>query len=73
MQLNRQNVIVLSVAATAVFIVIAALLVRFLPQPRKDSDYLVIGAVSTFAALGVVFAAILYRGGSQDTFFKRRK
>ena len=45
MQLNRQNVIVLAIAAVSVFVVVAALLVRFLPQPRKDSDYLVIGAV----------------------------
>ena len=73
MQLNRQNVIVLAIAAVAVFVVVAALLVRFLPQPRKDSDFLVIGAVSTLAALGVVFGALLQRGGMQDTFFKRRK
>ena len=73
MQLNRQNVIVLAIAAVAVFVVVAGLLVRFLPQPRKDSDFLVIGAVSTLAALGVVFGALLQRGGMQDTFFKRRK
>jgi hypothetical protein len=73
MQLNRQNVIVLAISAVLVFVVIALLLVRFLPQPRKDSDYLVIGAVSTLAALGVVFGALLQRGGIQDTFFKRRK
>lgn len=73
MQLNRQNVIVLAIAAVTVFVVVAALLVRFLPQPRKDSDFLVIGAVATLAALGVVFGALLQRGGMQDTFFKRRK
>lgn len=79
MPLNRQNVIVLAVTAISVFVVIAALLVRFLPQPRKDSDFLVIGAVSTLAALGVVFGAILYRGGAEDggsvkgAFFKKRK
>ncbi len=73
MQLNRQNVITLAVAAVSVFVIVAALLVRFLPPPRKDSDYLVIGAVSTFAALGVVFGALLQRGGIQDTFFKKRK
>ena len=73
MQLNRQNVIVLSLAAVAVFIGVAGLLVRFLPQPRKDSDYLVIGAVATLAALGLVFGALLQRGGIQDIFFKRRK
>lgn len=73
MQLNRQNVIVLAIAALTVFVVVAALLVRFLPQPRKDSDFLVIGAVATLAALGVVFGALLQRGGMQDTFFKRRK
>jgi hypothetical protein len=73
MQLNRQNVIVLTISAIMVFLVVALLLVRFLPPPRKDSDYLVIGAVSTLAALGVVFGALLQRGGIQDTFFKRRK
>jgi hypothetical protein len=44
-----------------------------MPQPRKDSDYLVAGAVATLAALGVVFAALLQRGGIQDIFFKKRK
>ena len=73
MQLSRQNVIVLAVAAVSIFVVVAALLVRFLPQPRKDSDFLVIGAVATMAALGVVFGALLHRGGIQDTFFKKRK
>jgi len=73
MQLNRQNVIVLAVAAVSVFVVVAAMLVRFLPAPHKDSDYMVIGVVATLAALGVVFAALLQRGGNQDTFFKRRK
>lgn len=73
MQLSRQNVIVLAVAAVSIFLVVAALLVRFLPQPRKDSDFLVIGAVATMAALGVVFGALLHRGGIQDTFFKKRK
>ena len=60
-------------AAVSIFLVVAALLVRFLPQPRKDSDFLVIGAVATMAALGVVFGALLHRGGIQDTFFKKRK
>ena len=73
MQLNRQNVIVLAVAAVTVFLVVALMLYRFLPLPRKDSDYLVIGAVATLAALGVVFGALLQRSGIQDTFFKRRK
>jgi len=73
MQLNRQNVIVLAISALLAFIVVAALLVRFLPQPHKDSDYMVIGAVSTLAALGVVFGALLQRGGLQDIFFKKRK
>ena len=73
MQLNRQNVVVLSVAAVSVFVTVAGLIVRFMPQPRKDSDFLVAGAVGTLAALGVVFAALLQRGGIQDIFFKRRK
>ena len=73
MPLNRRNAIVLAIAAVSVFLVVAALLVRFLPTPRKDSDFLVVGAVATLSALGVIFGALLHRGGVQDTFFKRRK
>ena len=73
MELNRGNAITLVLMAVTVFAVVAALLVRFVPGPLKQSDYMVIGAVSTLAALCVVFGAVLRTAGMRDIFFRRRK
>jgi hypothetical protein len=73
MQWTPQNAVALVAMAMAVFVVTAALLVRFVPGPLKQSDYLVIGAVATLAALGVVFALVLKTAGMRDVFFRRRK
>ena len=48
-----------------VFAVIALIMMRFMPEPRKDTDFVVIGAVSTMGGLGVFLLAFLAtrRGG----------
>lgn len=73
MELNRQGAWLLAVSALIVFVVVAVLLTRFLPEPHRDSDYLVVGAVSTLCALGVVFGTLLKRGGVDNLFFKKKK
>ena len=73
MQLNQRNAMLMAALAVMVFVVTAGLLVRFVPGPLKQSDYMVIGAVSTLGALGVVFALVLRTAGVRDVFFRKRK
>jgi hypothetical protein len=47
---------VLAGAGIAIFAVITIILLRMIPEPRKDTDYLVIGTLATFGALGLLFA-----------------
>lgn len=70
MNFSQRKLILLAVAGMATFAFAAALMLRFLPGPRKDSDYLVAGAVATAAALGVVFAAILADPEAREIFFR---
>jgi hypothetical protein len=68
---RRVGMLVLTIAL--VFAVTVAILLRVLPGPRSDADYLVAGAVATFAALLALFI-ILINGWvkTPDVFFKRR-
>lgn len=70
MNFSQRKLILLCVAGLVSFAFVAALLLQFLPGPRKDSDYLVAGAVATAAALGVVFAAILADPKARELLFR---
>ncbi len=73
MNFTPRKVILLAVSGLVTFVFVSALLLQFLPGPRKDSDYMVAGAVATAAALGVVFAAILSDEQARRLFFKSGK
>lgn len=73
MNFTPRKVILLAVSGLVTFVFVSALLLQFLPGPRKDSDYMVAGAVATAAALGVVFAAILSDEHARKLFFKSEK
>ena len=65
----------LALAVTAVtFAAVAALLLRVLPAPHREIDYLVTGAVATFAAMVALFVMLArtFARGS-DLFYKRRQ
>jgi len=69
-----RRVLVLASAAICVFAAAAIILLRVIPGPHKDSDYLVIGTLATFASLAVVFVLLLTTYLRDPTaFFKRRK
>jgi uncharacterized membrane protein len=71
---HQRRVLVLAAAAMCVFAAVATILLRVIPSPHKDSDYLVIGTLATFAALLVVFVVLLTTFWRDPTaFFKRRK
>ncbi len=66
--------LLLGLAGCVVFAIVAALMLALFPAPLKDSDYLVIGSVSTLIALLVIFLALISTTmKSKDIFFKRRK
>ena len=66
--------LVLVLAALCVFAVVAAIMLRVMPEPLKDSDYLVIGSVATLVSLLTLFFGLTATTlKSPDTFFKRRK
>jgi len=60
--------------AVCVFVVVAAVMLKFMPAPLKESDYMVIGSVATLMALGVVFLVLVSTTmKSSDVFFKKRR
>jgi hypothetical protein len=66
--------LILVLAAACVFVVAAAIMIKVMPSPLKDSDYLLIGSVSTLLALLALFLALVSTTlKSPDVFFKRRK
>ena len=61
------------VAMLVVFLVVAALLIRVMPHPLKDADYLVAGSVATLVSLLTLFLMVATAKGSGGMFLKRRK
>jgi uncharacterized BrkB/YihY/UPF0761 family membrane protein len=64
----------LAVGILLVFLITVAVLIRIIPAPRSETDYLVIGGVATLvsmAALFVVLITTVFR--SPDTFSRKRK
>ena len=60
--------------AVCVFVVVAILMLKFMPAPLKESDYMVIGSVATLLALGAVFVVLVSTTlKSTDVFFKKRR
>jgi len=68
-----QNLL-LALGGACVFGVVAAIMIKLMPGPLKDSDYLVIGSVATVVSLLVLFVVIvLTKYRTSDLFFKKRK
>jgi hypothetical protein len=68
-----KRVFPLALAAVIIFAVAVLLLLKAMPGPLKDSDYLIIGSVATLAAMAAVFGVIIATSKTSDVFFKRRK
>lgn len=66
-----QKTIVVVLGALLVFGAVAALILRFMPEPVEDSDYLIAGSVATLVALLVLFFGLVPRSG--DVFVKKRR
>jgi len=70
--MGRTLILVLGVIF--VFAAVSAIMLRFMPAPLKDSDYLVIGSVATLIALlSLFFGLVGTSAKGRNLFFKRRK
>jgi CDP-diglyceride synthetase len=66
--------LMLALGAICIFVAVAAIMIRVMPSPLKDSDFLVIGTTATLVSvLALFFGLISTTHRSRDTFFKRRK
>ncbi len=66
----------IGIAATLllVFAAVAGIMLKIMPGPLKDSDYLVIGTVATLATMLALFLIFVRTSGKKsNVFFKRRK
>jgi hypothetical protein len=64
----------LALAAVFIFAAVAVIMLKVMPTPLKDSDYLIIGSVSTMVSLVTLFVVLIVTSGKASTvFFKRRK
>ena len=69
----RQRFVLLGLAAVCVFVVVAGIMLKIMPEPLKDSDYMVIGSVATLDALLVAFLVLISTNKSANVFFKKRR
>ena len=63
----------LAAALIFIFAAVAGIMVKVMPAPLKDSDFLVIGTVATMASLLALFVLLVTTGHMSNVFFKRRK
>ena len=69
-----RQLLLLGLGGACVFGVVAAVMIKLMPSPLKDSDYLVIGSVATVVSLLVLFVVMIStKLKASDVFFKRRK
>ena len=66
-----KKTVLVVVGALLVFGAVAAIILRFMPEPIEDSDFLVAGSVATLIALLVLFLGLVPRSG--DVFIKKRR
>lgn len=70
---SSRRVLAIVAAAAGVFALSVVLGLQLAPEPRTQLDYLVIGAVATFLASGVVFGLILALWIKPRDFLARRR
>jgi hypothetical protein len=69
-----QRGIFLALGVAFIFAAVIFIMLQIMPQPLRDSDYLVIGSVATIVSLLAVFLLLVSTSmKSKDVFFKKRK
>ena len=68
------RVLALALAVVMVFAAVAVIMLKVMPPPLKDADYLIIGSVATLVSLLALFVVVVATSGqASNVFFKRRK
>ena len=68
------RILLQALALVVVFAAVAGIMLKLMPAPLKDSDYLIIGSVSTMVSLLLLFVLLIATSGkASSVFFKRRK
>ena len=67
------RIMMVVVGITIVFLVVAAIMLKVLPSPHSQTDYLVIGAAATMVSMVVLFV-VLITGfvKNPNVFYKKR-
>ena len=69
-----QRILILILAGLCIFTVVAAIMIKVMPAPLKESDFMVIGSVATLVALLVLFLVLISTTmKSSNLFFKKRR
>jgi uncharacterized membrane protein len=69
--MGRTFTLVLSMVV--VFAAVVAIMLKLMPQPLKDTDYLIVGTVATLVSLVALFVLLVVTGKASNVFFKRRQ
>lgn len=66
--------IFLALGIAFIFAAVIFIMLQIMPQPLRDSDYLIVGSVATLVSLLAVFLLLVSTSmKSKDVFFKKRK
>jgi hypothetical protein len=71
--MTRPRYGVLAAGILVEFVAVLVILVAVIPGPRKQIDYLVIGTLATFVALGTLFAILQATTMRDVTAFSKEK
>jgi hypothetical protein len=69
--MTKSRIVMLIAAVVFEFAAIIGILLRVMPGARKPTDYLVIGTMATFVALGTMFVVLLASSGDRSVFRKK--
>lgn len=75
MDLRLGRIAALAIAMILVFGAVVTVLLHLIPEPRKETDYLVIGTLATFASLATLFVVLITTifKDPNALFFRRKK
>lgn len=68
-----QRGLILTAAALCIFVVVAMILLKVMPGPLKESDYMVIGSVATLVSLLLLFLVWASTSMKSNLFFRKRR
>jgi hypothetical protein len=63
----------LGLLAVCIFVVVAAVMMKLMPAPLKEFDFMLIGSVATLVSLLVLFLTMLSTTKSTNVFFRKRR